>query len=678
MLGSRLMRGSPARTACLDLTLLGSFQARHLASGRALRLPRKKNRALLAYLAMPPGRHHSRAALTALLWGDLDAEGAHSSFRQALFVLKSTLVGARVRALRIEDDGVRLDPILVNVDVATFEGLLARRTPGALAEAMRLYGGDFLAGLDVAEAPFEEWLVGERERLRALAVRALETLLAHHMKIGRNDEALDWALRLLALDPLQESVHQTVMRLHAARGRFGLALRQYQQCVDYLQRELGSEPSSATRELYRDILRRPLPEQPPTEALHPQPLSAGRPVRRRASSRGTLLVARGAELGALREALSNAWRGHAQFVSVLGEAGIGKTRLIAELAAVAQRRGTRVLWGPSHESARAIAFGPWIDAVRHTGALGERGLRKDLPAVWKAELSRLFPELGEAPLASGPAGDFGRLFEAVARLLEALAARHPLVLVLDDLHWADETSVRLLAFLAHRIARGRLLVIASARTEDVEPAGALHGILCELEEARLLRSVTLHPLDQADTEKLVCTLVQSTRHDLDAAALSRRVWTLSHGNPFVVVEAVRARLDHSAVDIDEVLPIPDRVREGIERRLRRLSDPAGQAAAVAAAVGQPCAFGVLWRASGLPDLEAAGAVEELVRRRVLESSDGGFQFTHERIREVAYTRLDAVRRRLLHGRVATALEEEHAAELDSKCAVLAHHALAGE
>jgi len=679
MLGSRLVRGSRAdRTACLDLTLLGSFQARHLVSGRALRLPRKKNRALLAYLAMPPGRQHSRAALTALLWGDLDPEGAHRSFRQALFMLKTTLVRARVRALRTEDDGVRLDPALVKADVATFEGLVARRTPGALAEAMRLYSGDFLAGLDVAEAPFEEWLVGERERLRALAVRALETLLAHHIKIGRHDEALDWALRLLALDPLQESVHRTVMRLHAARGRFGLALRQYQQCVDYLQRELGSDPSPATRELYRDLLRRPSPEQPPTEALHPQPSSGTRRVRRRASSRGTPLVARGAELSTLREALSNACRGHAQFVAVLGEAGIGKTRLIAELTAVAQRRGARVLWGPSHESARAIAFGPWIDAVRNAGVLGERGIQKDLPTVWKAELSRLFPELGEPPRVSGPASGFARLFEALARLLEALASRHPVMLVLEDLHWADETSVRLLASLARRLRRGRLLVLTSARSEDIEPEGALHGILDELEEACLLRSVTLGPLDQADTEKLVQTLVEGKRHDLDAAALSRRVWALSHGNPFVVVEAVRARLDHSSVDIEEDLPLPDRVREAIERRLRRLSHPAGQAAAIAATVGQPCPFGVLWRASGLADLEAAAAVEELVRRRVLESTDGGFQFTHDRIREVAYARLDAIRRRLLHGRVAIALEEEHAAQLESKSAVLAHHALAGE
>ncbi|HTY77462.1 MAG TPA: AAA family ATPase [Candidatus Bathyarchaeia archaeon] len=679
MLGSDLVRNPRAdRTACLDLTLLGSFQARHLASGRALRLPRKKNRALLAYLAVPPGRQHSRAALTALLWGDLDAEGAHRSFRQALFVLKATLVRARVRALRTEDDAVRLDPALVNVDVATFEELLARRTPGALAEAMHLYRGDFLAGLDVAEAPFEEWLVGERERLRALAVRALETLLAHHTKVGRDDEALDWALRLLALDPLQESVHRAVMRLHAARGRFGLALRQYQQCVDSLQRELGSEPSSATRELYREILRRPSTEQPPSEGLHPQPSSGGRRVRRRASSRGTPLVARRAELGALREALSNACRGHAQFVSVLGEAGIGKTRLIAELTAVAQRRGARVLWGPSHESARAIAFGPWIDAVRNAEALGERAVQKDLPAVWKAELSRLFPELGEPPLARGPVVDLGRLFEAAARLLEALASRRPLVLVLEDLHWADETSVRLLASLAHRLRRGRLLVLISARTEDIEPEGALRGILDELEEARLLRSVTLWPLDQADTEELVRTLVQGARHDPDAAALSRQVWALTHGNPFVVVEAVRARLDRSAVDIDEDLPLPDRVREAIERRLRRLSRPAGHAAAIAAVVGQPCVFGVLWRASGLPDLEAAAAVEELVRRRVLESTDSGFQFTHDRIREVAYARLDAIRRRLLHGRVATALAEEHAAELESKSAVLAHHALAGE
>lgn len=231
------------------LTLLGGFRAQ-LASGATVTLPTRKAQALLAYLALPSGRAHPRDKLATLLWGDTPQARARAALRQALFALRRGLP-TDPPAVCLEAGTVALDPAVVVTDVATFERHAAAGDPDHSARAVALYQGDLLAGLSVTEAAFEEWLAFERERLRELALETMARLLAHQRSAGSAEAAIRTALGLLALDPLQEPVHRTLMRLYVGLGRRGAALRQYQVCVDALQRELGTAPEAATSSTLR-------------------------------------------------------------------------------------------------------------------------------------------------------------------------------------------------------------------------------------------------------------------------------------------------------------------------------------------------------------------------------------------------------------------------------------------
>ena len=241
----------------LGVTFFGGFEAR-LGSGAAVSLPTKKAQALLAYLGVRPGQSHPRDKLAALLWGEKSDEQARGGLRHALVALRRALAGAHPSPLRIEGQTLALNPAGVEVDVATFEQRVAEGTPEALEAAAELYGGDLLLGFSVNEPLFEEWLVAERERLREMALEALVRLLAHQTKAAGTERAIQTAVRLLGLDPLQETVHRTLMRLYGRQGRRGTALKQYQVCVGVLRRELGTEPEAETRALYQELLRRPV------------------------------------------------------------------------------------------------------------------------------------------------------------------------------------------------------------------------------------------------------------------------------------------------------------------------------------------------------------------------------------------------------------------------------------
>ena len=260
--------------ARLSLTLFGGFRAR-LDPDQALVIAIKKSQALLAYLALPLGQAHPRDKLAALLWGDMQEAQARAGLRQTLYTLRKVL--GDPEPLRLVGETVALEPALVAADVRAFEQGIARGTREALEEAVALYQGDLLEGLTLQEPPFEEWLLAERLRLRELALEALARLLAQQRDAGALDEAVQTALRLAALDPLQEPVHRTLMRLYTQLGRRGAALRQYQLCVAALQRELRAEPDDETRALYQQILKRQPahPSVPAPHAAGPGPASAG-------------------------------------------------------------------------------------------------------------------------------------------------------------------------------------------------------------------------------------------------------------------------------------------------------------------------------------------------------------------------------------------------------------------
>src|SRR5262245_34697085 len=326
--------------ARLSLTLFGGFRAL-LDNDQALGIGIKKSQALLAYLAVPLGQAHPRDKLATLLWGDMRDAQARAGLRQTLFTLRKIL--GDPEPLRLVGETVALEPTLVAVDVGTFEQRVALGTRDALGEAAAIYQGDLLEGLTLQERPFEDWLIAERVRLRELALEALARLLVQHRDAGALDEAVRTALRLVALDPIQEPVHRTLMRLYTQLGRRGAALRQYQLCVAALQRELRAEPDDETRALYQQILQRqPSPTTPHPAASHARATAEGQaPADAHAGE--TAIVGREVELAQLWDALQSMLAGQGQLAAVMGEGGIGKSRLVVELIAAAGRKGARVL-----------------------------------------------------------------------------------------------------------------------------------------------------------------------------------------------------------------------------------------------------------------------------------------------------------------------------------------------
>src|SRR5438309_5759135 len=238
----------------LKVTVLGGFHAQ-LEPGRALVLPTKKAQALLPYLTLPAGQAHPREKLATLLWGDMADAQARGNLRHALSRIRKALPASARAGMILDGPSVALDPSVVDVDVAQFERLVADGRPPALEQIASLYRGDLLAGLALAERPFEEWLTSERERLHELAMQGLGRLLTHQQRAGAAEPAVQTGLRLLALDPLQEPLHRALMRLYARLGRREAALRQYQLCVDALKRELRTSPEAETNQLYQEILR---------------------------------------------------------------------------------------------------------------------------------------------------------------------------------------------------------------------------------------------------------------------------------------------------------------------------------------------------------------------------------------------------------------------------------------
>jgi DNA-binding SARP family transcriptional activator len=656
----------------LGLTLLGGFQAR-LDDAHFVDLPIKKAQALLAYLAMPLGRAHPRDKLASLLWGDMQEPQARGGLRHALFRLRKAL--GDMSPLRLEGETVALDPTLVTVDVLAFEQSVARGTPEALETAAGLYQGDLLEGLSLREPPFEEWLSAERLRLRELALEALARLLAHQRDAGSLEKAVQTALRLVALDPLQEPVHRTLMRLYAQLGRRGVALRQYQLCVAALQHELRAEPEEETKALYQQVLQqRPTrPSASESPGIGPADAAAADLLAPRFPAPAeSPLVGREVELAQLRDALQAGFAGQGRLVALIGEAGIGKSRLTTELAVGAGRKGARIIVGRCYESEQVLPFGPWIDALRAGRLAQDAEMLGKLGPTWRAELSRLLPEIGETPPAA-TASDPAQLFEAMAQLLERMAPAQPVLLILEDLHWADEMSLRLLAFVGRRLQRWRMLAVVTAREEDLSDATVLRHTLDELSHGNQLVWLAVAPLSREDTVVLARTL-----WPLREAALEARLWRASEGNPFMVVETLRALRGGSVSARAAMLPLPERVRRLIASRIERLGEQSRGLAAVAAVIGRPFDFALLQCAADLGEAEAAEDVEELVRHRVLHGSGEVLEFTHDRIREVIYEQLLPPRRALLHRRVAEALETFHAGEPGSHALALGTHYREGQ
>ncbi len=385
------------------------------------------------------------------------------------------------------------------------------------------------------------------------------------------------------------------------------------------------------------------------------------------------LVGREKQLSGLQDTWRRVLDGRPGVVMVTGEPGIGKTRLVAELCRRAHADGATVLLGRSHEESVA-PYQPFVEALRqYVSACPVDELRLQI-GPRRRVLAKLVPELwangdetraGEGDATGGGAGERYALFDAVGSLLAEAARTHPAILVLDDLHWADDASLLLLRHVARTATDVPLLIIGTYRETEVHEDDPLSSALAELRRARALQSLSLSGLHADDVAALVRGLGAEVPDEL-ARAVARR----TEGNPFFVEEIIRH------LDAGEELAVPDSVKDLLRRRLRRLAEPARRALGAAAVLGREFDLDTLERVTGGEGEELLEAMDQSLFEHVLvEVPDvvGRFAFSHALTRETIYEQLSAARRARLHRRAGEALEHLHAARLDEHADQLAHH-----
>jgi class 3 adenylate cyclase len=395
---------------------------------------------------------------------------------------------------------------------------------------------------------------------------------------------------------------------------------------------------------------------------------------------GGIFVGRENELAELRTCADEALAGRGRLLLLAGEPGIGKTRTSEEIATYARVRGAKVHWGRCHEGEGAPAYWPWVQVIRSYAREAD-----PVALAWELgaggpEIARIVPELaertGEAaePIDEDEQARF-RLFDAVSGFLRNAAASRPLVLVLDDLHWADEPSLLLLQFLARGVGDAPLLVIGTYRDVELGRHHPLSRVLGDLGQADRARRIHLRGLTQAD----IARFIEISAGAGAAPELVAAVHAQTEGNPFFIGEVVRLLATEGRLeDIDPAaVAIPEGVRDVVGRRLDRLSPAANELLRTAAGIGRDFEQGILGAVAEVDPAELRPALEEAVAAQLLvERAEGRFRFAHALVRETLYEELTAARRPVLHGRIAAAMEEAYSPDperLERRLSELAFH-----
>jgi class 3 adenylate cyclase len=436
-------------------------------------------------------------------------------------------------------------------------------------------------------------------------------------------------------------------------------------------RLLAKEP--ADRPVSADELLAALDAVDPHEKAAPAP--EGHALDR---LRKGVFVGREKELERLRSVFDGMLAGEGSVVMLVGEPGIGKTATARELESYARIRGAQVHWGLCHEASGAPPFWPWIQSATSWGAANDvLSLRNELGAD-AAELTRLFPQLRDLGFGTAqrvddaPSAQF-RLFSAVTAMVRAMANRSPLVLVLDDLHWADRPTLLLLQHVARELPHMRVLIVGTYRDTELARTHPLSETLAALNREGAITRVALRGLTLAETREYIKA---ATRVD-PAAEVVRRIHDETEGNPFFVSQVVNLMAEEGTISRDSVTDIrlPEGVREALGRRLDRLSEDANELLKVAAIAGREFAYDTLAIVGGKDDDALLRLIEEGLAARVVEETGraGHYRFTHALMQETLLDELSTTRRVRLHGQVGDALERRWAARADENAARLARH-----
>lgn len=630
--------------------------------------------AMLAVLAVSHPRPVTRDKLIAYLWPDRDEEHARGLLKQSVHALRRVLGS---QAILSAADAVCLNADAVECDVVTFQSALEASD---IERTVSVYTGPFLDGFHLPDASeFEHWLDFERARLRRAYLASIERLADDATGRGDARGAAEWWRRLAAEEPYNGRVAVGLMTALDAAGDRAGALRHVHLYTHLLRQEFEAEPDEEVSAFAERFRLEPAfdPDTPPRRTLRDGATASVEPGQ---VSPSYPLVGRVAELARLAAAWEEVRRGASHFILIVGEAGIGKTRVGEEVLEWSRQEGIGSARTRSYAAEGRLAYGPVADWLR---APALRATLRELEPIWLAEIARLLPELrGQQP--DLPSADTSgswqrqRLFTALARAVTGGAA--PLVLLIDDLQWCDQDTLEWLHYLLRFPTACGPLIVGTARSEEMQPDHPLNTLTQGLSGQGKLTVIELGALDASETAALAGEVAGYVL----PPGLATELYQETEGHPLYVVESVRARLQADAQGSStvseagdsaptEMANVPPPVQAIIQTRLAQLSPQARRLAGLAATIGRDFTLDTLSRACAAEAIDIV-CLDELCRRRIIrELGSGRFDFTHDRLREGAYAEIGPARRVLLHRRAAEALAAAHAVDPGAVSAQIAVH-----
>jgi len=607
----------------LHVRVLGRLEADWDGSGVS---PPESRRAwaLLGWMALNPGLHE-RSVVAAILWPDVLDSSARSSLRSALWSLRRSL-GPAAAAVATDRERLGLHAGTSAVDLLEFEALVAA---GELERAQALWRGPLLAGFD------EDWAIRARDDTSERLGDVLAALSEQAASATDLPRAVHWARRRASLDPFSEEGARLLMRRLAESGDRPAALVAYDRLCERLRRELSIAPSHETRELARELRSRQLDGHVPV----PEPVVAVRPRRL------IRLVGREAELGLLRQAWDAAREGYGGVAVVAGPAGIGKTRLLAELTeSVAVTEGFAAC-AAAPELGGGAPLSPWAELC---GELVRAFAASSDPPAWAADLARLVPAAaawapdGAVRVRSSPELERARLFEATCELIGHAAMRTPVLLLVEDVHAADRSTLELVAYLARRLRSLPVLVVMSRRepSDSADVDALVRGLRAR---GSIAVELALGPL----ADDAVAALVDAV--GLVPADRVPEVVAAAEGSPLLAVEAARA-VARGERDL------PAGLREVVRAAFAELGTTTRTLAQVAAVAGGPLTHEDARALVGGSSAEAfAATVAAGVRAGLLADGERHVDFRHALLRAAAYSEVPPPVRAALHEGIARRL-----------------------
>jgi DNA-binding SARP family transcriptional activator/tetratricopeptide (TPR) repeat protein len=652
----------------LEVSLLGE---QYVAGSTATNLGRSsRSIALLGFLAVHADAPQPRQRLAAIFWPDSTEQQARTNLRRELHHL---------RVLLGDDPSLVVEPATLmwresptcRVDVCVFhhERQLALQALATGddheflehgAAGVEEYHGDLLPGM------FDDWVLAERETLRRQCVELCDHLVAGWRGVGDLRKAVEYARLRVRLEPLEEVGYRTLMDLQADAGDRAGAISTFHKCAEILDQELEVKPSEATEAFAERLLSSDGPEIPA--------MRGDRHARARLAQRARL-VGRDREFDHVLEFWNSVAERRPRLLVVTGDAGVGKSRLISELAHKARTDGAVVATTRCFGMAGALALKPAADWLRHPRI--QRSLAT-LDEIWRAEVDRLIPgaasdtafgkrerPLPEPIVASRAMVDAWRrhrFFEGLARGI--LAVDQPTLLVLDDLQWCDDETTAWLPLLLGRAAGAPLLIAATARREELADNAEVSRLLSALRSAGSLIEMALPPLGRDGVRALAASVLERELGDEEVSLLV----TATAGYPLYVVEAIRSA---SEPDHDGGLSSLGDVSSVLRSRLEAASPHAREITGLASAVGRDFTLDLLTEASDLDVDVVVRSVDELWRHGIFREQPSGYDFSHDLVRDAAYASVSPPQRWLLHRRIAQSLQILHGDREDDAAAQLA-------